>query len=137
MHGHFKKRRTWQFVVDLGLQLLQRCLVCCKRCWTERESLRKCPKCHGPLDDRIERRQEFHTGFATKKGAETALALVAGAMASGTRIQASRLLVRDYLLNEWLPAIRFTIRPTALASQVAHVEKRRGRVCCLTHLNWS
>ena len=70
-----------------------------------------------------ERRLEFHTGFATKREAETALALVAGAMASGTHIQASRLLVRDYLLSEWLPAIRSTIRPTTFASYDAHVER--------------
>jgi integrase len=122
VRGHVKKRGTWQFVVDLGPQPLQGCPACRKRYWTDAERLRKCPKCHGLLEDRIERRQEFHTGFATRKEAETALALVAGAMASGTHIQASRLLVRDYLLNDWLPAIRSTIRPTTFASYVAHVD---------------
>ena len=31
MRGHIKKRGTWQFVVDLGLQPLQRCPPCHKR----------------------------------------------------------------------------------------------------------
>jgi len=121
MRGHIKKRGTWQFVVDLGLQPLQRCPACRKRYWLERERLRRCPKCSGALEDRIERRQEFHTGFATKKEAELELAKVAGALATGTHIQASRLLVREYLEKEWLPAIRPTIRATTFASYESHV----------------
>jgi integrase len=121
MRGHITKRGTWQFVVDLGPQPLQRCPACRKRYWLERERLRKCPKCHGPLEDRLERRQEFHTGFATKKEAELELAKVMGALATGTHIQASRLLVRDYLEKEWLPAIRSTVRATTFASYESHV----------------
>ena len=37
MRGHSKKRSTWQFTIDLGLQPLQRCPACRKRCWTKRE----------------------------------------------------------------------------------------------------
>jgi integrase len=121
VRGHIKKRGTWQFVVDLGPRPLQRCPACRKRYWLEGERLRKCPKCHGPLEDRIERRQEFHTGFATKKEAEAELAKVMGALACGTHIQASKLLVRDFLTTDWLPAIRSSIRPTTFASYESHV----------------
>jgi integrase len=34
----------------------------------------------------------------------------------------SRITVREYLLKEWLPAIRGTIRPTTFASYAMHVE---------------
>jgi integrase len=121
MRGHITKRATWQFVVDLGPRPLQRCPACRKRYWLERERLRTCPKCHGPLEDRLERRQEFHTGYASKKEAEAELATVMAALVTGTHIQASRVLVRDYLSKEWLPAIRSTIRPTTFASYESHV----------------
>jgi integrase len=121
VRGHIKKRGTWEFVVDLGPRPLQHCPACRKRYWLETERLRTCPKCRGPLEDRLERRQEFHTGYQTKKEAETELAKVMGALAHGTHIQASRLLVREYLEKEWLPAIRPTIRPTTFASYESHV----------------
>ena len=34
----------------------------------------------------------------------------------------SRITVREYLLKEWLPAIKGTIRPTTYASYTMHVE---------------
>ena len=121
MRGHIKKRSTWQFTIDLGLQPLQRCPTCRKRYWTRDGRLKRCPKCQGPLEDRLERRQEFHSGFATKKEAETELAKVAGAIASGTHIETSRLLVDDFLTEHWLPAIRPTIRPTTFLSYEGHI----------------
>jgi len=122
MRGHIKKRSTWQFTVDLGLQPLQRCPACRKRYWTKDGRLKRCPKCQGPLEDRLERRQEFHSGFLTKREAEQELAKVAGAIAGGTHIAASRLLVDDFLRSQWLPAIRPTIRPTTHLSYVGHIE---------------
>jgi integrase len=121
MRGHVKKRASWEFVVDLGKRPLQRCPACRKRYWIEQERLKQCPKCSGPLEEGLERRQELHTGFKTKREAELAMAQVVGQIASGTHIQASRLLVREYLLDEWLPAIRSTIRPTTFASYESHV----------------
>jgi len=123
MRGHVKKRGTWQFVVDLGAQPLQRCPACRKRYWGEHGRLRCCPKCHGPLEDRIERRQEFHTGYQTKKEAENELAQVLAAIASGLHVEPSKMLLADFLRNEWLPAIRPTIRPTTFSSYETHVER--------------
>lgn len=122
MRGHIKKRSTWQFTVDLGLQPLQRCPACRKRYWLKDGRLRRCPKCQGPLEEGLERRQESHSGFATKKEAELELAKVAGALANGTHIEASRLLVDDFLRNQWLPTIRPTIRATTYLSYVGHIE---------------
>jgi integrase len=122
MRGHIKKRATWQFTVDLGLQPLQRCPACRKRHWTKDGRLKRCPRCQGPLEEGLERRQEFHSGFATKREAETELAKVAGAIASGMHIEASRILVDDFLTNQWLPAIRPTIRATTYLSYIGHIE---------------
>ena len=121
MRGSIKKRSTWQFVVDLGPQPLQRCPVCHKRYWSDQGRLKVCPRCHGPLEDRIERRQEFHTGYASKKEAEQELARVLAALACGVHVRRSHLLVGDFLLHEWLPAIRPTVRPTTYSSYESHV----------------
>jgi integrase len=123
MRGHVKKRGTWQFVVDLGAQPLQRCPACRKRYWGDHSRLRSCPKCHGSLEDRIERRQEFHTGYATKKEAEQELAKVLAAIATGVHIEPCKMLLADFLRDEWLPAIRPTIRPTTFSSYGTHVER--------------
>ena len=101
---------------------MQRCPACRKRYWTRDGRLKHCPRCHGPLEDRLERRQEFHSGYATKKEAENELAKVAGALASGTHIEASRLLVDDFLREHWLPAIRPTIRATTFLSYQGHID---------------
>ena len=74
MRGHVNRRSTWQFVVELGPQPLQRCPSCRKRYWSDRGRLHGCPKCDGPLEGRVERRQEFHTGYATEREAEEELA---------------------------------------------------------------
>ena len=123
MRGHIKKRSTWEFVIDLGLQPLKRCPTCRKRYWLEREPLRHCPKCQGPLEDRRERRQEFHTGYASKREAEEELAKALATIATGTYTQPSKILLADFLEAQWLPAIRATIRPTTFLSYKGHVER--------------
>ena len=123
MRGHIKKRSTWQFVVDLGPQPFQRCPTCRKRYWAEGGRLHACPRCHGPLEDRVERRQEFHTGYKSKREAEEELAKVLGSVASGVHIDASKMPLADFLRSEWLPAIRATIRPTTYSSYECHVER--------------
>ena len=122
MRGHIQKRATWQITVDLGLQPLQRCPACRKRYWTRDGRLPCCPKCGGPLEDDLARRQEFHSGFATKKQAEAELATLLASIAGGTHIEASRLSVKDFLCEHWLPAVRPTIRPTTFLSYQGHVE---------------
>ena len=122
MRGHIKKRSTWQFTIDLGMQPLQRCPACRKRYWTKDGRLKRCPKCQGPLEEGLARRQEFHSGFLTKREAELGLAKAVGAIASGTHIEASRLLVDDFLASQWLPAIRPTVRATTFMSYEGHIE---------------
>ena len=123
MRGHIKKRSAWQFVVDLGLEPLQRCPTCRKRYWADRGRLRACPKCEGPLEDRLERWQEFHTGYKSKREAEEELAKVLGSLASGLHIEPCKMLLADFLRSDWLPAIRPTIRPTTFLSYEGHVER--------------
>ena len=94
-----------------------------KRYWIEHERLEVCPQCRGSLEDRLERRQEFHTGYKSKREAEEALAKVLSSITSGAYIEPSKILVGDFLKSEWLPAIEQTIRPTTFLSYKGHVER--------------
>jgi integrase len=71
----------------------------------------------------VERRQEFHTGYESKKEAEQELAKVLAALATGFHIEPSKMLLSDFLRTEWLPAIRVTVRPTTFSSYETHVER--------------
>jgi integrase len=75
------------------------------------------------LEDRSERRQEFHTGYQSKREAEGELAKVLCSLAVGVHIEPSKVVVAEFLRAEWLPAIRSTVRPTTYASYLGHVER--------------
>ena len=111
------------FVLDLGLHPLQGCPACRKRYWLEGEPLRHCPKCHGPLDDRVARRQEFHTGYASKREAEEELSKALASITYATYTQPSKMLVGEFLKKEWLPVIESTVCPTTFLSYRGHVER--------------
>ena len=123
VRGHVKRRGTWEFVLELGLRPLQRCPACRKRHWVEKERLKKCPRCQGPLEDGEARRQEFHTGFASKKEAENELAKAIAALSTGAYVLNSKQLLSEYLRDEWLPAVRSTIRSTTYLSYEGHAER--------------
>ena len=123
MRGHIMKRASWEFVVDLGPQPLQHCAACRKRYWSDRGRLKACPRCRGPLEDKVARRQEFHTGYESKREAEQELAKVLAALATGGHIEPSKMLLAEFLRSEWLPAIRATIRPTTYSSYETHVQR--------------
>ncbi|MCL4371128.1 MAG: site-specific integrase [Chloroflexi bacterium] len=69
------------------------------------------------------RRQEFHAGFKTKRAAEEALARALAELSLGTYVEPRKLLFSDYLLKEWLPAIRSTVRLTTYLSYEGHVRR--------------
>ena len=123
MRGHIVKRSTWTFVLDRGLQPLQRCPVCRKRYWTKQKRLERCPQCQGPLEDHTQRRQEFHAGYKSKREAEEELVRALAALHSGTYVEPTKPLVAEYLLKQWLPAIASTIRPTTFLSYEGHVHR--------------
>ena len=71
----------------------------------------------------MERRQEFHTGYVTKREAEEELAKVLGSIASWVHVESSKMLLADFLRSEWLPAISPTIRTTTFLYYECHVER--------------
>ncbi|MHB1343036.1 MAG: tyrosine-type recombinase/integrase [Thermoleophilia bacterium] len=121
MRGHIRKRGTWQYILELGDQQTQRCTVCRRRHWVGRKPLKVCTKCGGPLVDRIERKQQVKTGFATKKEAQVELTETLRELQHGSYVEPTKVTVKEFLSLEWLPAIEATIRPATLASYTTHV----------------
>lgn len=123
MRGHVRKRSTWEYILELGDQPAQRCTQCRKRFWTDSSPLKTCPACGGDLRDVLERRQAAHAGFKTKKAAETELNDALGAVQQGVYIFAPDVTLADFMRDEWLPAIRATVRPTTYRSYEMHLDR--------------
>jgi hypothetical protein len=82
VRGHFKRRgERWYF-------------------WAELE-----PSATG------KRRQVSRGGFGTRKEAETAFAVFRDRVRTGTYVEPVRATLVAYLVDEWLPAIRASVRP--------------------------
>ena len=103
MRGHIRKRgSTWAVVVDVG------------------------------RDASGERRQKWHSGFRTKREASEALTEILGQLARSQYVAPSNLTVGGFLEDEWLPAIRASVRPLTFDSYAGnvrnHVIPRLGSV---------
>ncbi len=125
MRGHIRKRGdpgSYEYIVDVGMAVAQRCQSCGRRFWLERKPKEHCPNCGGALQDTEERRRKTQAGFASRKEAETALNKVMAAVAEQSYVVTSRISLREFLLKEWLPAIKGTLRPTTYASYEMHVQ---------------
>ncbi|MGO8907056.1 MAG: Arm DNA-binding domain-containing protein [Solirubrobacteraceae bacterium] len=65
------------------------------------------------------RRQRSKGGFRTQKEAQTHLATVITATAAGEYVEPSKQLLGRFLQDEWLPAIRSTVRPLTCTGRSA------------------
>ncbi len=109
----------------MSRQVFKRCTRC-----PERTRLgsgdRRCPSCDSSeytwgfvvdigLDPATQkRRRRRGGGFATRKEAEVALREVLGKRDRGQLVQPTTMTVREFLVDQWLPAMRLTIGPTTL-----------------------
>lgn len=124
MRGHVRQVpgcKTWWAIYELGRQPAQRCNVCNTRFWIDRRPLKECPKCGGVLVERSERRQATRSGFKTKKEAENALNDLLSELQHGTYVAPVKMTLAEFLKDEWLPAIRHTVRPTTLAGYECNI----------------
>jgi integrase len=132
MRGHLRKRRTWEYILELGPQPAQRCESCGRRHWLEGKERKTCPACGGGLKETIERRQGCQAGFPTRKIAQAALTTVLCNLESGVHTERKAVTLGDFLLEEWLPVIENTIRSTTHASYSTlakkHIIPTLGRV---------
>lgn len=94
-------------------------------------------------DETGRRVRKWHSGYRSKKEAERARVELLGRVHQGTYIEPSKVTIGAFLVDEWLPAKRSTVKETTLASYEMHVHKhivpRIGGVPLLTvgatHLN--
>ena len=123
MRGHLRKRRTWEYILELGPQPAQRCVSCGRRQWVEGKERKTCPTCGGGLGETIERRQRCQAGFATRRVAQAALTTVLSNLESGAYTERSDVTLGEFLLEEWLPVTQNSIRSTTYSSYATHVKK--------------
>jgi integrase/predicted RNA-binding Zn-ribbon protein involved in translation (DUF1610 family) len=123
MRGHLRKRRTWEYILELGPQPAQRCASCGRRHWVEGQERKTCPACGEELGETIERRQRCQAGFATRTAAQAALTTVLSSLQAGAYTERSDVTLGEFLLEEWLPVAQSTIRSTTHASYTTHVQK--------------
>jgi integrase len=125
MRGHVRRRGepgSWEYVVDVGMHAAERCPGCNKRFWVERRPKESCPKCGGGLIETEERRREIKGGFATRKECVAAMNKLLVAVEQHNYSAPTKASVREYLVKEWLPAVKSTIRPSTYNSYAQHVE---------------
>ena len=67
------------------------------------------------------RRREWHSGYTTKRDAETARVEILSRLQRGEYVTPSKLTVADYLEERWLPAKRATLAPSTHASYSGNV----------------
>lgn len=92
MRGHIRKRgTTWAVVVDIG------------------------------RDEHGRRQQKWHSGFRTKREANDALTEILGQLSSGQYVSPSKLTVRQFLEDEWLPAVKSSLRPLTFDSYEGNI----------------
>ena len=118
MRGHIRRRgkTSYEYIVDIGPASAQRCQDCNKRFWLERKPKKLCPRCGGQLAETEERRRAIKGGYATQRECQAALNKVLTAVEARTFVAPTRITVKDFLLCEWLPAVKGTLRPTTYAS---------------------
>ena len=65
-------------------------------------------------DERGKRIQRSRGGFATRREAQRFLTDALSRLGDGSYAAPSKLTVREYLVDEWLPAVAGTVRPLTL-----------------------
>ena len=121
-HRGDERAGSWEYIVDTGTAVAQRCEVCSKRIWVERKPKESCPRCGGQLRETEERRRAIKGGFATRKECLAAMNKLMVAVEEQTFVAPTKASMKEYLKGEWLPAAKSTIRESTYNSYVQHVD---------------
>ena len=74
-------------------------------------------------DETGRRVRKWHSGYRTKKDAERARIELLSRLDQGTYVPPSKMSIGAFLVQEWLPAKRATMKETTFASYEMHVTK--------------
>lgn len=115
-------------------QVFKRCTKCPGRA-QYRDGDRRCPKCGASTytwyfivdvgDDAAtgKRKRKKAGGFATKREAEKALAEVVSKVNRNQYVDGSKLTVREFLIDEWLPAMEMAIEASTWTGYKEYVHR--------------
>src|SRR3990172_8959 len=93
MRGHVRRRGSaWAVVVDVG------------------------------RDGSGRRRQQWHSGFRTRRAAEDELAQIVGRLQNGSYVKPDNQALGPFM-REWLDSIRATVRPSTWTTYRALAER--------------
>jgi hypothetical protein len=70
------------------------------------------------------RQQVSRCGFRTRREAEAAFAAMRDELRKGTFVSETKTSVKSFLEDEWLPAIRVSIRPSTLDNYSSAMRRR-------------
>ena len=91
----------------------------------------RCPRCGGELAETEERRRAIKGGYATRRECEAALAKILAALETQSFTPPTKVTVKQFLLAEWLPTVKGSLRPTTYASYAMlaseHIIPRPGQ----------
>ena len=115
MNGHVRKRGdSWEVVLELGTQTAQRCPACAAKrgrgagglFWVDDERHNECPVCGGELEE-VERRRQIvlPDRYRLKTEADARLTAEKQADVLGGFVEPSKLTLRTYIEDEWLPSL--------------------------------
>ncbi len=123
MRGHIRQRgKTWYYIVDVGEQKRQKC-SCGYHAWVENKPSDTCPECGNELLTHLQRRQMQKGGYATRREAQATLTSLLAKMQQGSYFEPANVTLRDYLTDEWLPAIKAKVKPSTYLSYETHVHR--------------
>lgn len=88
-------------------------------------------------------KQRYHGGYATKREASAALNEIVNRINKGNFVEPTKMTVREYLIEQWLPGMRSTVRPSTHDSYsrvvqwhiVESIGELRLQAVTATHLN--
>lgn len=135
MNGSVRRRGdVWEYVVDLGRRSRWICPTggCRWGTWDGVAGRDGCPD-HRDVERVERRRQLLRSGYRRQRDACDAMRQVlADVNGSGGVVAPAQLTVGEYLVDEWLPAVSTTVKPTTLAQYrqmvTVHVVARLGPV---------
>ena len=95
-------------------------------------SSESCPRCGEELRETVERRRVTKGGYRTQKECQAALAKILTSLEARTFVAPTKVTVKQFLLDEWLPTVKGTLRPTTHASYTMlakqHIIPRLGNL---------
>jgi integrase len=129
MRGSTRQRAPgapWQYRIEVSTAA-ERCPACTEagrkpaRWWLGDKPLAVCPTCGADLLEVDEARQQTVSGFPTQRAAQGALNKALVSVQEGHYVTPAKLTVRQFLHDEWLPAVKGRVRPSTYASYEMHV----------------